>query len=574
MKQNLKILFMKKIVVLISLVAFFSVSDITSMNMPYGDEAGDKDTLRVLVSPELNGLAGKWITEYSDDNPGVIIHTAYINDDASGYNLGDEYVLGVVTEDYLRSVKRGSLWSMVVARDVIVPVISADNPFRNEILNSGISPSQFAGVYTEPGKLTWADLSDSGDGTTVNCYCLGDEPVRFCLSEFLEADNLSGNVTRVGSNEEMVERIVNDKYSIGFCRLSGIIDYENHSIREGLEIVPIDINGNGTLENNENIYSCLNDFNRGVWIGKYPGSLCRNIHIVSSTSPDDESGIAFMQWVLSGGQEYISEAGFSELIPGEKQPKIQALSTEKRAVVEKKQQVVSTARIFFIIATVVLAGILVYIISRIVKAGTENEQEVDLSGDLKAFNEDSVIIPGGVFFDRSHTWAFMEKDGNVRVGIDDFLQHVTGKVTNIKMKQPGAKIKKGGILVSLVQHGKQLDIYSPVSGVITGYNHDLVTNSSLLNTSPFSDGWVYTIEPANWLKETRKFFMADNYREWLKSEFARLKDFISSTVKSNDHNYSRVVLQDGGEVRDKLLENFGPDVWEEFQRRYIDTASV
>lgn len=565
---------MKKIVVLISLVAFFSVSDITSMNMPYGDEAGDKDTLRVLVSPELNGLAGKWITEYSDDNPGVIIHTAYINDDASGYNLGDEYVLGVVTEDYLRSVKRGSLWSMVVARDVIVPVISADNPFRNEILNSGISPSQFAGVYTEPGKLTWADLSDSGDGTTVNCYCLGDEPVRFCLSEFLEADNLSGNVTRVGSNEEMVERIVNDKYSIGFCRLSGIIDYENHSIREGLEIVPIDINGNGTLENNENIYSCLNDFNRGVWIGKYPGSLCRNIHIVSSTSPDDESGIAFMQWVLSGGQEYISEAGFSELIPGEKQPKIQALSTEKRAVVEKKQQVVSTARIFFIIATVVLAGILVYIISRIVKAGTENEQEVDLSGDLKAFNEDSVIIPGGVFFDRSHTWAFMEKDGNVRVGIDDFLQHVTGKVTNIKMKQPGAKIKKGGILVSLVQHGKQLDIYSPVSGVITGYNHDLVTNSSLLNTSPFSDGWVYTIEPANWLKETRKFFMADNYREWLKSEFARLKDFISSTVKSNDHNYSRVVLQDGGEVRDKLLENFGPDVWEEFQRRYIDTASV
>ncbi|MFO7755247.1 MAG: hypothetical protein R6V34_04595 [Bacteroidales bacterium] len=565
---------MKKIVVLISLVAFLSVSNINSMNMPYGYAAGDKDTLRVLISPELNGLLEKWITEYNEDNPDVIIHKAHINDDGNGYDLGDEDVLGIVTEDYLRSVKRGSLWSMVVARDVIVPVISADNPFRNAIIETGISPSRFADVYTEPGKLTWADISDSGDATTVNCYCLGDEPVRFCLSEFLEADNLSGNVTRVSSNEEMIERIVNDKYSIGFCRLSGIIDYENHSVREGLEIVPIDINGNGTLENNENIYSCLNDFNRGVWIGKYPGSLCRNIHMVSSTSPDDEIGIAFMQWVLSGGQEYISEAGFSELIPGEKQPKIQALNTEEITVAEKKQQAVSTARIFFIIATVVVAGILVYIITRIVKAGTEKEQEVDFSGDLKAFNEESVIIPGGVFFDRSHTWAFMEKDGNVRVGIDDFLQHVTGKVTNVKMKQPGAKIKKGEVIVSLVQHGKQLDIYSPVSGVIAEYNHDLAANSSLLNTSPFSDGWVYIIEPANWLKETRKFFMADNYREWLKSEFARLKDFISSAVKTNDLNYSQIVLQDGGEVRDKLLENFGPDVWEEFQRRYIDAASV
>lgn len=556
-------------------MAFLSIPEMNSMIMPSGYAAGDKDTLRVLVSPELNGLVEKWVTEYSHENPGVLINVADIQEEGSHNSLNKKGVMGIVTEDYLRSVQRGSLWSMVIARDVIVPVISADNPFSKEIMESGISPSQFAGAYTEPGKLTWADLSDSGDGTTVNCYCLDDEPVRFCLSEFLGADNLSGKPTLVSGNDELIERIVNDKYSIGFCRLSGIVDYKNHSIREGIEIVPIDINGNGILENNENIYCCLNDFNRGVWIGKYPGSLCRNIHLVSSGAPGDESRIAFMQWVLSGGQDYISEAGYSELVPGEKQPKIQSLNTEVRVVaIGKKQQVVNTARIFFIIATLVVASILVYIISKIVNAATAKEQEVDNGGDLKAFNENSVTIPRGVFFDRSHTWAFMEKDGNVRVGIDDFLQHVTGKVTNIKMKQPGVKVKKGEIIVSLVQHGKQLDIYSPVSGVIAEYNHGLVTDSSLLNTAPFSEGWVYIVEPANWLKETRKFFMADNYREWLKSEFSRLKDFISSAVKINDINYSQIVLQDGGEIRDKLLENFGPDVWEEFQRRYIDTASV
>lgn len=559
-------------VVLISLMAFLSVIDANSMNMP--SEDATKDTLRVLVSPELKALVGKWITEYSNENPGVLIHKAEISDKDRVYGLEDDGVLGIITEDYLRSVKHGTLWSMVIARDVIVPVISADNPFREEIMENGISPSRFAGVYTEPGKLTWAELSASGDATTVNCYCLGDEPVRFCISEFLGADNLSGNVTRVAGNEELVERIENDKYSIGFCRLSAIVDYEEHSIREGLEVVPIDINGNGVLENNENIYSCLNDFNRGVWIGKYPGSLCRNIHLVSSGTPLDEDRNAFMQWMLSDGQEYISEAGFSELIPGERQPKIQALNAEERTVIEKKQQPVSTARIFFIIATVVVAAILVYIITKIVKAGSAKEQEVDYGKDLKAFNEDSVTIPGGVFFDRSHTWAFMEKEGSVRVGIDDFLQHVTGKVTNIKIKQPGIRVKKGEKIVSLVQHGKQLDIYSPVSGVITEYNNDLVRDSSLLNTAPFSDGWIYIIEPQNWLKETRKFLMADNYREWLKSEFSRLKDFISTAVKTNDLNYSQVVLQDGGEIRDKLLENFGPEVWEEFQRRYIDPSSL
>lgn len=573
MKGNFKIFIMKKLVFLIALLAFLSMPVVNGMIGSSVYPADVSDTLRILVSPELSRLAGKWIKEYSDDNTDIQISEAVIDSEAK-YDLETEGVFGIVTEDYLRTVERGSLWSMVVARDVIVPVISADNPFLNAIMETGISPSGFEGVYTSTDKLTWADVSDEGDRTPVNCYCLGDEPVKYCLSEFLGSGNLKGNVTRVSESEEMVDYIVNDKYSIGFCRLSGIIDYENHNVREGLKIVPIDINGNGRLENNENFYSCLNDFNRGVWIGKYPGSLCRNIHIVSSSVPGDKGSIAFLRWVLSGGQDYISEAGFSELIPGERQPKMQALNTEERPVVEKKQQSVNMARIFFIIATLVVVILLIYIITKIINAGASKEQEFCPDSEPEAFNENSVIAPGGVFFDRTHTWAFMEKNGDVRIGIDDFLQHVTGKVSGVKMKKTGTVIKKGDTIISLVQHGKQLDIYSPVSGVISDFNHELANNSSLINNAPFSEGWVYIIEPSNWLKETRKLFMAGNYREWLKSEFSRLKDFLSEALRNRELNYSELVLQDGGEVRDNILENFGPDVWEEFQRRYIDTFSL
>jgi hypothetical protein len=31
-------------------------------------------------------------------------------------------------------------------------------------------------------------------------------------------------------------------------------------------------------------------------------------------------------------------------------------------------------------------------------------------------------------------------------------------------------------------------------------------------------------------------------------------------------------LQDGGEIKEGLMENFGPDVWEELQRKFIDTS--
>ena len=33
------------------------------------------------------------------------------------------------------------------------------------------------------------------------------------------------------------------------------------------------------------------------------------------------------------------------------------------------------------------------------------------------------------------------------------------------------------------------------------------------------------------------------------------------------------VLQDGGEIRDGILEDFGPEIWEDFQAHFIDAAS-
>jgi len=563
---------MKKLVVLIGLMAVVSLMKLDGMTVTEFNAPG-KDTVHVMVSPELSDLVDKWVKEYAVTGTDIIIRKENISDAGTVYNLRDKGVIGIVTEDYLHSMQNESLWSMVVARDVIVPVVSSENPFSEVINTRGLSPGQFAGVYTEPGSLTWGKVLDNDNSTTVNCYCLADNALKGCLAEFLQADNLRANVTKAADNDELIQSIIRDKYSIGFCRLSSVIDYENHSIREGLMIVPVDINGNGVLEHNENIYRCLNDFNRGIWIGKYPGSLCRNIHVISSRAPIAVNETDFVQWLLSGGQAYISEAGFSELIPGERQPKIQALNgTETAAVIERGEQPVKAATILFVAGTILIAGFLVYVIVKLVRAGSTEPEKVR-AGRVPVFNDKNTDAPDGLFFDKTHTWAFMEKDGKVRLGVDDFLQHITGNVTKIKMKEPGTKIKKGDIIVSLAQNGKQLDIYSPVSGEITESNSQLASDSSIINTAPYSEGWIYTVKPDNWMKETRKYMLGDDYREFLKSEFVRLKDFVAVTVKSDEASYSKVILQDGGEIKDGMLEGFGPDVWEEFQRGFIDTSA-
>ena len=66
--------------------------------------------------------------------------------------------------------------------------------------------------------------------------------------------------------------------------------------------------------------------------------------------------------------------------------------------------------------------------------------------------------------------------------------------------------------------------------------------------------------------------MAGKYVEYLKEEFARVRDFLTVMPGVNDVRYAHVVLQDGGEFKDGLLEEFGPEVWEEFQVKFLDAA--
>jgi len=123
-----------------------------------------------------------------------------------------------------------------------------------------------------------------------------------------------------------------------------------------------------------------------------------------------------------------------------------------------------------------------------------------------------------------------------------------------------------------VQNGKQLDLYSPVSGTIVETNSSLENDASVINSSPYRDGWIYKIEPTNWTRENPLLFMAEKQKQFIQKEFIRLRDFLANSMKADLGSYSQLVLQDGGEIRDGVLSALGPEVWEDFQTSFIDPS--
>ena len=180
-------------------------------------------------------------------------------------------------------------------------------------------------------------------------------------------------------------------------------------------------------------------------------------------------------------------------------------------------------------------------------------------------------IPQGIYFNRNHTWAHLGESGAAKVGVDDFIQHVIGDLELSGLKDPGEAIKKGELLAEIHQAGKKLKVYSPVSGTILETNALLTDNPDLINVDPYEKGWLYQIKPSNWMRETSSCLLAEKASDWADHELIRFKDFLSvGAMRKFSSEPSMIMLQDGGEIRDHVLSELPAEVWEDFQKTFLD----
>ena len=468
-------------------------------------------------------------------------------------------------------MKNESFWKEVIARDVVVPVINAGNPYLEELNLHGISPDVLAAFLKKGDSGNWSDLVMGGKSIRAVNYCLNDESALKSLAEFLNIGITTVAGKKSGNAGEVISAIQKDQFAIGFCKLINILDLDNKGITANIRLLPLDRNSNGLIDSNEKIYNDINNFSRGVWIGKYPKALFSNIYTISKFQPENLSELAFLKWVLTDGQRYLAGNGYSDLLVSERQTTSDRLYNTRIYAGASTTEKSLLKLMMFITGAIILIGLIVSSVSRQRK---RRKAGVKITGSSvhSILDENSLKLPKGIYFDKTHTWAFLEANGNVKVGIDDFLQHVTGKITRIKMKSPGKKVKKGEQILSIIQNGKQLNLYSPVSGTIIEQNEALDSNSSSLNSSPYNDGWIYRIEPSNWSRESQLLFMADKQREFIIKEFTRLKDFLMTALASDTGKYAQLILQDGGEISDGVLSEMGPEIWEDFQTKFIDPS--
>jgi len=106
---------------------------------------------------------------------------------------------------------------------------------------------------------------------------------------------------------------------------------------------------------------------------------------------------------------------------------------------------------------------------------------------------DKYEFPDDLYYDKEHNWARVE--GNiVTQGMSDFGQDLAGEIVYAEVPRVGREVKQGEPFMSL-ESGKWVGrIKAIVSGKIVEANEEIEWESTLINTSPYEEGWLAKIE--------------------------------------------------------------------------------
>ena len=299
--------------ILLLIAAFLGVfSSAFTFNKEDDNAAQLEGTISISGAFALYPLAVKWGQEFKKIHPNVNFD---ISAGGAGKGISDALGgmvdLGAVSRDlYPEEIKKGA-YPVSVTKDAVVPTVNANNPNIAQILSKGIKKETFIGIFISGTIKNWKQAGFTV-AAPINTYTRSDAAgAAETWAKYLgnkKQEDLKG--TGVYGDPGLLQAIKRDKASIGYNNIGYAYDAKTKQQLAGIKVIPIDKNGNGKIDADENFYTTIDEIRAAIADGKYPSPPARELFFVSKKKPQRPEVVTFLKWILTDGQKYVAEAGY------------------------------------------------------------------------------------------------------------------------------------------------------------------------------------------------------------------------------------------------------------------------
>lgn len=249
-------------------------------------------------------LVQKWIEAYKAEDPNttVQIESRTATDPA-------KYDILIEAYEPETSVK-GSREYVYIARYALLPFANVNSAFASIYGNKGLTTDAIKQIYFDD---IYADKKDKQIDIPFTVYTRlqkAGAPITFAKYFGFEQSNIKGKAIS-GADEHLVKALLKDSTGVSYGTPGLIYDLQTRKQLDGLAVIPVDIDGNKKVNNEEkSFYAILDDVIQKLESEDVKNIPVEYLHLSIDKNSTNAAALKFLHWVLNNGQENLHQFGF------------------------------------------------------------------------------------------------------------------------------------------------------------------------------------------------------------------------------------------------------------------------
>lgn len=122
-------------------------------------------------------------------------------------------------------------------------------------------------------------------------------------------------------------------------------------------------------------------------------------------------------------------------------------------------------------------------------------------------------FPEELKYTTSHEWVKMIGDNAVEIGLTDYAQGELGDLVFVNLPEVDDEVISGDAFADVESVKAVSDVISPVNGVVTEVNEELLDTPEAINEAPY-EAWFVRVGDADF---GEKLMSAQDYEDYLKT---------------------------------------------------------
>jgi phosphate transport system substrate-binding protein len=293
-------------------VASSFTNKINSKPVPPVDDL--EGTISISGAFALYPITVKWADEFRKLHPKVKFN---ISAGGAGKGITDALSglvdIGLASRDISpEEVKKGA-YTIYVTKDAVIPTFNTGNPNAAALLAKGVKRDQFLNIFVTGNIKDWKQVAGKVS-VPIHIYTRSDAAgAAETWAKYFnkKQEDLLG--VAVYGDPGLAQAVKKDVTAIGFNNIAYLYDLKTRKQVAGVHALPIDVNGNGKIDANENFYGTVDELTDAIATGKYPSPPARNLGFLFKGKPKKKELVEFVKYALTDGQKFIDENGYIAL---------------------------------------------------------------------------------------------------------------------------------------------------------------------------------------------------------------------------------------------------------------------